>query len=85
MSKKYYAGYSYLGIRFTYDSPCWSVYAFDSKAARDKYVEQHELDDNNNVVMEAITRREAERILGCSIDSPRVHTISLDDAVELRF
>jgi len=41
MTKKhrhFYAASSYMGLNYTYDSPCWDLTAFDSSAERDAYV-----------------------------------------------
>lgn len=73
MSKQYYAGYSYMGINFTFDSPCWCAFAFGSKSDRDEWVSAHDYNqDTGNYVAQAITRKDAEKILGCSVDSDRV-------------
>lgn len=37
----YYAAESSMGLTYTYDSPCWTLLAFDSKAKRDAYVKAH--------------------------------------------
>ena len=37
----HYAAESDKGLSMTYDSPCWLVLAFDSKAKRDAYVKAH--------------------------------------------
>ena len=63
MSKHYYAGYSYMGVNMTYDSPCWTLYAFDSKEERNEWISENEY-DNGNIKAESVTRREAERIMG---------------------
>lgn len=33
--KHFYAAHSYMGLNYTYDSSCWTLYAFDSKTERD--------------------------------------------------
>ena len=38
--RHYYAASSYMGINYTYDSPCWSLQAFDSKIERDNWVDE---------------------------------------------
>lgn len=62
--RHYYAGYSYMGINFTYDSPCWESFAFDSKKERDNWVNENRYNDQGNIVAEAITRRVAFKIAG---------------------
>lgn len=37
----HYAAESDKGLSMTYDSPCWQVLAFTSKAERDNYVKAH--------------------------------------------
>ena len=71
MSKQYYVGHSYMGINYTYDSECWRVYAFDSKKARDEYLDNNEY-DGSQYVAESITRKTAEKILGHSMDQAKV-------------
>lgn len=58
MDKLYYLGHSYMGINYTYDSPCWEVYGFGSKKERDAGVE------SNPTQNRAITRPVAYKILG---------------------
>lgn len=73
MSRKYYVGHSYMGTNFTYDSPCWRLFAFTSQTERKAYLDKYEYNqDTGNRVAEAITRKQAEKILGCSVDSERV-------------
>ena len=80
MSKMYYVGHSYMGTNFTYDSPCWCVYGFNSQQERDKWLETgYYNQDTGNIVAEAITRKDAEKILGCSIDDERVHIQQIDE------
>ena len=62
MNKHYYAGHSYMGTNFTYDSPCWVAYRFDSKAERDKFVNENEYNEQGNKVKEAISRKIAFKI-----------------------
>ena len=35
MKKRWYAAVSYMGVDFTFDSPCWTAYVFDNKSDRD--------------------------------------------------
>ena len=60
--KHYYAAHSYMGLNYTYDSPCWMVYCFDSKADRDRWLKDNEYNDNGNLVAEAVTFAEACKI-----------------------
>ena len=61
----WYAGYSYMGINFTYDSPCWRVAVFRSKKERDKWVERNRYSqDTGNIVAEVITAKTAMKIAG---------------------
>lgn len=64
MSKKWYAGHSYMGVDFTYDSPCWTAYVFDSKAERDQWVHDNAYNDRGNLVAESISRAVAYKIAG---------------------
>lgn len=59
--KHYYAAHSYMGLGYTYDSPCWRVYVFDSKAERDAWVDENEY-NNGNYVAEAVNYRTACKI-----------------------
>lgn len=34
-TKKYYAASSYMGLNYTWDSPCWGFWSFDTAADRD--------------------------------------------------
>lgn len=78
--KTFYAGYSRMGVNFTYDSPCWSLFGFATKAARDKYVDENYYDaDSGNIVMEAVSRKDAEKILGRSLDSQGIHREPIDE------
>lgn len=63
MMRHYYAGHSYMGVNFTYASPCWTVFVFDSKRDRDAWVYEH-MYRNGNIVAEPITREIAWRIAG---------------------
>ena len=63
-TKHYYAAHSYMGINFTYDSPCWSAYVFYSKKERDQWVEDGKYNDQGNLVKEAVSRKTAFKIAG---------------------
>lgn len=63
MSKQYYAAHSYMGLNFTYDSPCWKVYIFDTAKERDQWVETHEYNGQNYVAM-AVSLKTAKKIIG---------------------
>lgn len=60
-NRYYYAAHSYMGINFTYDSPCWTVHVFNSKRDRDEWVSENDY-DQGNVVSEAITAKTAYKI-----------------------
>ena len=63
MSKYYYVGHSYMGLNFTYDSPCWRVYKFASMELMRFYLEHNERDENTgNYVAQRISRKTAEKI-----------------------
>lgn len=59
--RHYYAAHSYMGLNYTYDSPCWSLYAFDSAAERDAWLADNEY-SNGNLVAEAVTVKTARKI-----------------------
>ena len=40
--KHYYAASSSMGLNYTWDSPCWSLFAFDSKKERDEFADDSE-------------------------------------------
>jgi len=52
-----------MGVNFTFDSPCWLVFMFDSKKERDVWVKEHEYVDGNIKAI-AITQKVAYQILG---------------------
>lgn len=59
----YYAAHSYMGLNYTYDSPCWMVYAFDTPQGRDHWVEKNEYNqDTGNLVAQAVYAKEAYKI-----------------------
>ena len=59
--KNYYAGYSYMGLNFTYDSPCWQVLAFSNKQDRENYIKKYGYDGQKYVV-ETINKKTACKI-----------------------
>lgn len=61
MSKYYYAAYSTMGTSFTYDSPCWMVYAFKTKKERDDWVKADDY-PNGNPTRESVTAEIAYKI-----------------------
>lgn len=69
MKRKYYAQYSRYGVK-----TCWAnsgkltgdFYAFESKKARDSWVEAHEWDSYPNWTARAVTRRQVVSQLGVS-------------------
>ena len=56
MHKHYYAAHSYMGLNYTYDSPCWTLTAFDDLEERDAYVAA----DSEHT--EAVTAKSARKI-----------------------
>lgn len=64
MNKHYYVGHSYMGTNYTYESPCWVVYSFDSYADRKEWLNKNWCNDQGNRVAQAITRKEAFEIIG---------------------
>ena len=55
MTRKYYAAASYMGLNYTWDSPCWNVYVFESPKKRDAWVDDGER-------RQRITRKTADKI-----------------------
>jgi len=64
----FYAARSTMGVNFTYDSPCWYAYRFESAKARDAWVDEHEYKDSNRVA-EAVSRKIAMKIIGFKTSS----------------
>lgn len=65
--KKYYAEHCRWGTNFSYESMDWGAYefyAFDSKSARDAWVEAHEFDGCSRKVTGVSSRRAVERCCG---------------------
>lgn len=60
-TKYYYAAYNSYGTSFTYDSPGWTVHAFETKKERDAWVKNDEY-PNGNPTRESITAETAYRI-----------------------
>jgi hypothetical protein len=77
--RKYYIGESYMGVDFTYSSGCWRAFAFDTKAGRDKYLEDYEYKDGK-LVAEAVTRKQAIEIAKGEGKSILGYNIVLDHA-----
>lgn len=63
MNKHFYAGHSYMGTEFTFDSGCWKLYRFATKSARSAWLENNERRDEK-LVAEEVTRVDAARIAG---------------------
>lgn len=59
--RHFYAAHSYMGINYTYDSPCWSLYAFDSAGERDDWLKENKY-SNGNLVAEAVDISTARKI-----------------------
>lgn len=72
--RHYYAAYSYMGLNYTYDSPCWEVYVFDSLAERAEWLANHEYNGSNHVAEEvslAIARKIAPELRTKDLDACR--------------
>lgn len=61
MMKHFYAAHSSMGLNFTYDSPCWFVYAFNSAQERDTWLAKNQY-DGQKYVAKAVERSEAIKI-----------------------
>lgn len=61
-SRHFYVAHSYMGINFTYDSPCWMIYAFDTKKQRDEWYNQNKYSDQGNVVAKVVSGSLARHI-----------------------
>lgn len=62
MHKHYYAAHSYMGLNYTYDSPCWSLFCFDSVSERDAWLKSHEYNEQGNLVAEAVNIETVRKI-----------------------
>lgn len=62
MQRYYYAGHSYMGVDFTYDSPCWVLHVFQTKEQRDNWVWNNRYNDQNNIVAEVTSEKDAVKI-----------------------
>lgn len=51
MNRHYFVGHSYMGVNYTYDSPCWSLHVFSSQQEREDFLKEHEYKDGNRVCM----------------------------------
>ena len=60
MGKKWYAGDSYYSTNVTYDSGGWTVHVFDSKEARDRWVDEDPSELQNHRC--ALSAKDAEKI-----------------------
>ena len=56
VKRHWYAAVSYMGIEFTFDSPCWTAYVFNNKADRDVFA------GASNVL--PVSRQQAYKIAG---------------------
>ena len=63
MNRHYYGAYSYMGVNYTFDSPCWTAYQFNSKTERDAWVASGGYQDGNRVKT-AIKRADVDKIIG---------------------
>jgi hypothetical protein len=75
MEKKYYAAHSYMGTDYTFNSPCWVAYQFNSKADRDAWLEGNEYKDGKRVA-QSVTRKSVEQIVGRQSESLSMDIIS---------
>jgi len=74
----YYAAHSYMGMNYTYDSPCWMVYRFTSNEARRDWLQANAY-DGRQYVAESVTRKTAAKICGRqSLETPRPHIMRGD-------
>jgi hypothetical protein len=80
----HYAIYSYMGLGYTLDSPCWSAYAFETRGQRDAWVDANEHDGCNYVARSA-SRREAYKVAGINSVHKRAEltTIGMGGARQL--
>lgn len=60
--RHYYAKVNHLGD-CTYNSPGWRFISFDSKVERDKWVEEHEMENGRPIAL-STTRKTIERVKG---------------------
>ena len=61
--RHYYAAHSYMGLNYTYNSPCWTLYAFDSVQERGAWVKDNEYSqDTGNYVAESVSNSTARKI-----------------------
>jgi len=59
----FYAAHSYMGLDYTYNSPCWLVYIFNSKKDRDSWVSKNEYSqESGNYVAMAVNAKTAYKI-----------------------
>lgn len=74
-NRQYYAAsciYGHIGMS-SFNGNAWNVYRFDSKAERDKFIEEYDDEHRNNVRNNArawrITKLDAYKALKCPINS----------------
>lgn len=53
MHKHFYAASSYMGLNYTWDSPCWTLTAYDTAKERDAAVDA----DSNTMAVSLATAR----------------------------
>jgi hypothetical protein len=71
--KHYYAAQCFMSVNYTYDSPCWTLYAFDCKQDRDEWLYENKYRDGN-IIAEAVDYKTARKI------APELRHESLDNA-----
>lgn len=64
--RHYYAARCYYGVECSYDGDGWSAYVFDTKKARDEWVEEYEYNQDGKRVVEAVSQKIAFKIAGVS-------------------
>ena len=60
-SELFFAAYSYMGLDYVWDAPCWQVHVFYSAEDRDDWVTEHRY-DGRQYVAQAITGKIASLI-----------------------
>lgn len=77
--RKYYAGTNVYDARLDWSSIGWSFWAFDSKADRDKYVDENEFSRGGNLKTIAVTRRQVCEAMGSSWVISKEGRVCADD------
>lgn len=77
--RKYYAGTNAYDARVDWSSIGWSFWAFDSKADRDKYVEDNKFGWNGNLNTIAVTRKQVCEAMGSNWVISKEGRVCADD------